>query len=43
MLPTIDAYTPREMGVALLQRRRVNQKTTDYSVKSLKKDLSGGR
>src|SRR5467141_2262544 len=31
------------MGVAFLQRRRVREKSTNYSVLRLKKDLSGGR
>ena len=30
-------------GVAFLQRRRVREKSTNYSVLHLKKDLSGGR
>ena len=32
-----------QQGVAFLQRRRVREKSTNYSVLRLKKDLSGGR
>jgi len=33
----------RGLGAALLQRRRAYYESTDYSVKYLKKDLSGSR